>query len=83
MSDISLFYAYMNASIEAQLKYAHKKAMEESEGDIEKYFIAFDYHYKDLVKRIDEQMSCISVTPSEFACIKNQLVSSQPKGGNL
>ena len=83
MSDMPLFDAYMDASVAAALKYAHKKAMEESNGDIEKYFIAFDHHCKDIKKRIDEQMSCISVTPSEFARIKNQLISMQNVGNKL
>ncbi|MFA5744382.1 MAG: hypothetical protein WC936_06230 [Candidatus Nanoarchaeia archaeon] len=50
-----LFDVYMDDSITAIIKYAHKRAMEESDGDIEKYFIAFDYHCKDIVKRIYER----------------------------
>jgi hypothetical protein len=42
-------------SIEYQIMYARKKAIEESDGDIEKYFIAFDYHCKDIAKRIYER----------------------------
>jgi len=38
--------------VETIVEYAHKRAMEEYDGDIENYFIAFDYHCKDIVKRI-------------------------------
>ena len=47
-----LFDKYMEASVAAVIEYAHKRAMEECDGDIENYFIAFDYHCKDIVKRI-------------------------------
>ena len=47
-----VFDKYMEASVAAVIEYAHKRAMEEYDGDIENYFIAFDYHCKDIVKRI-------------------------------
>lgn len=52
MTDMPFSDKYMDASVAAVLKYAHKRAMEEYDGDIENYFIAFDYHCKDIVKRI-------------------------------
>jgi len=47
-----LFDKYMDASVAAVIEYANKRAMEEYDGNIENYFIAFDYHGKDIVKRI-------------------------------
>ena len=47
--------AIMDASVAAVIEYAQKRAMEESDGDIEKYFIAFDYHCKDIAKHIYER----------------------------
>lgn len=52
MTDMPLSDKYMDASVAAVIEYAHKRAMEESEGDVDKYFVAFDYHCKDIVKRI-------------------------------
>ena len=52
MTDMPLFDKYMEASVAAVIEYANKRAMEEYDGNIENYFIAFDYHGKDIVKRI-------------------------------
>ena len=50
-----LFDKYTDASVAVVIEYAQKRAMEESDGDIKKYFIAFDYHCKDITKRIYER----------------------------
>ena len=50
-----LFDTYTDASVAAVIEYAQKRAMEESEGDVDKYFAAFDYHCKDIAKRIYER----------------------------
>ncbi|MDD3512356.1 MAG: hypothetical protein PHW97_10805 [Fermentimonas sp.] len=42
-------------SIEYQIMYARKKAIEESDGDVDKYFTAFDYHCKYITKHIYER----------------------------
>jgi hypothetical protein len=52
MSEVSPFDPCMVRCVETIVEYAHKKAKEESEGDVDKYFVAFDYHCKDIVKRI-------------------------------
>ena len=52
MSEVSSFDLCMVRCVETIVEYAHKRAMEESEGDVDKYFVAFDYHCKDIVKRI-------------------------------
>lgn len=71
MSEVSPFDPCMVRCVETIFEYAHKKAKEESEGDVDKYFVAFDYHCKYILKLMAEQT---------FDCVKNQLESVQKEG---
>jgi hypothetical protein len=78
MTDMPLFDLVMELNYTEALKYAHTRALEESAGDMEKYFDLFWVYVECKQKELnDAQFKSIEVSPDMWQSWRKQLETMQ------